>query len=78
MRTKTRNTVLGGILTFVMVFAFALVLLPMTTMTAYAEREREIPAVDSGNSLNMSITVTPIAVMWISTTRTMMRLILLR
>lgn len=55
MRTKTRNTVLGGILTFVMVFAFALVLLPMTTMTAYAEREREIPAVDSGNSLNMSI-----------------------
>ncbi|MBQ4475714.1 MAG: InlB B-repeat-containing protein, partial [Bacteroidales bacterium] len=53
---NTKKTFLGVIMAVVMVFAFAAALIMPTTLTAHAEtREREIVAVDSGNSLHMNI-----------------------
>ena len=52
----TKKSFLGVIMAVVMVFAFAAALIMPTTLTAHAgTREREIVAVDSGNSLHMSI-----------------------
>ena len=53
MKTKSRNL----IVVFLMVFAFVCGVFAITPLTANAaERDREIVEVESGNSLNMTVT----------------------
>ena len=52
MKTKFKSKLLGVLLVLVMVLAFV----PVSALTAFAaERDREIVAVDSGNSFNMRL-----------------------
>ena len=52
MKTKYKSKLLGVLLVLVMVLA----LVPVSALTAFAaERDREIVAVDSGNSFNMRL-----------------------